>query len=146
MTHLEARRHAGASPERVTMLVEDGAVVATTRIRFRHPLLCFRAWLRFRKLYGGARTAPGFIRGCASVVNPSTLVNISVWTSRRSMLLWAGTRPHVAAVQWTYGRTREVWSADWILRHASPSALSWEGPVDGLEVGVSSAAARSTEP
>lgn len=118
------------------MLVEDGAAVATTRIEFRRAWSCFRAWMLFRRLYADARTAPGFVRGCVSFVDPRTLVNVSVWTSRRSMLLWAGTPSHVAAVQWTYGRTREVWSADWTLRHPSPSALEWGGPMDGLEVGL----------
>jgi hypothetical protein len=55
--------------------------------------------------------------------------------ARRAMLLWSGTRPHVQAVQWTYPRVSEVWSADWSLRHISPSASRWDGPLGDLPTG-----------
>jgi hypothetical protein len=46
--------------------------------------------------------------------------------------LWAGTPEHVTAVQSTYGEVEEVWSADWMLRHSSPSASAWSGPLTDL--------------
>ncbi len=81
-----------------------------------------------------ARHDAGFVRGCVCLVDPLTLVNISVWSSRRSMLLWAGKRLHLLAVQSTY-RGVEVWSADWSLRHTSPSASEWNGSLADLVPG-----------
>ncbi|MDQ6876184.1 MAG: DUF4188 domain-containing protein, partial [Candidatus Dormibacteraeota bacterium] len=117
------------------LLSVDGTVLATTRIRFRDPWSCLRAWLQFRKMYRELREEPDFVRGSLSIVGPSTLMNVSLWKSRRAMLLWSGTRPHVQAVQWTYPRVSEVWSADWSLRHISPSASRWDGPLGDLPTG-----------
>lgn len=58
------------------------------------------------------------------------------------MLLWSGSDAHVRAVRSTYGKVREVWSADWRLRRQSPSAVVWNGRVPrpvGIGDGVLSA-------
>jgi hypothetical protein len=104
-------------------------VLNVTRLRFRNPWDMLGALRRFRRLYAGTHPGDGLIRGELSLGVPWTIVNVSIWTNRRAMLLWSGTDAHVAVVRWTYGRVAEVWSADWYLRHQSPSALTWNGNV-----------------
>lgn len=102
-------------------------VIAVSRLRFKHIWYTFPAWIRFRRLYRDIAGHPGFVRGQVSVADPWTVVNISVWEGRRAMLEWSGLPGHIDAVRWTYGRTREVWSADWSLNRVSRSASRWEG-------------------
>ena len=78
----------------------------------------------------GAPTIPehaGLIRGEVAVAGPTVLTNVSLWRSKRQMLLWSGNDDHVRTVQWTYARTIEVWSAFWTLDASSPSAGAWNG-------------------
>lgn len=110
-----------------TDLAIQGPVIAVTRVRFRSCIWTVVAWLRFGRLYRKLTPASGFIGGHISVVDPLTLLNVSIWRERRAMLLWSGRTEHVRAVQWTYGKTTEVWSADWHRPRLSPSAQVWNG-------------------
>lgn len=109
----------------LTEAADEYPVLAVTRMRFKRVWALVPALMRFRRLYAEARTTPGFIRGHASVVNPWTVVNLSIWSSRRAMLQWSGRDMHVHAVRWTYTRVAEVWSADWRLNEVSQSASTW---------------------
>lgn len=75
------------------------------------------------------RVTTRLIRGDVTLSDPWTIINISMWRSRRSMLMWSGTDAHVAAVHSVLGRVHEIWSADWRLRHQSQSAVEWKGRV-----------------
>lgn len=110
-------------------LDDCGPVVALSRLRFKSAVTMIQAYFRFRALRESATRAPGFVRGSLIIAGPTTLMNTSVWSTRWAMLRWSGGRNHVRAVQWTYGRTVEVWSTYWLLLHASPSAERWDGPV-----------------
>lgn len=116
-----------AKPEGRTEGASARAVVAITRIRFRRSWDALSAIRRFYGLYRGARAEAGFLRGQVAVAGPYTLVNVSLWRDVRSMLLWSGGQQHVEAVQWTYGRTAEVWSGYFVLLHQSSSAVVWDG-------------------
>jgi hypothetical protein len=102
-------------------------VLNVTRIHFRFAWHLPIAALRFWQLYRRSSHEPDLVRGEISVSGLRTLTNISIWRNRRAMLLWSGRAAHVAAVQWTYGKTSSVWSADWTIRHQSPSATNWNG-------------------
>lgn len=110
-------------------LVDQGAgiVVVVTRLRVKHLWSLVPAFMKFRHLYGRAVSYPGFIRGHISIVDPWTLMNVSIWRSRWDMLQWSGNDEHVNAVRWTYQQAEEVWSADFQLRHVSKSAYRWDG-------------------
>lgn len=88
------------------------------------------ALLRFRALYRTTRSNQALLRGSVSVVGAHTLVNLSVWTDRRSLLLWTGTEVHVRAVQWTYPYTTEVWSVLCSIDYLSASGWRWAGEFD----------------
>ncbi len=125
-------RHVGRSPTRRTSALEGsgaGAVVAITRIAFKNVAATIVAYLKFLKLYRNARGEDGFVRGEVALVGPRTLLNVSIWRSRRSMLLWSGNSAHVAAVHRAQRRTREQWSTYWQLAHASESADKWDGRI-----------------
>lgn len=104
-----------------------GPVLATTRLRLRHAWLLIPALVKFRRLYREAGAHPGFMRGQVGIVDPWTLMNLSIWRSRWDMLQWSGSDGHVKAVRWTYERAAEVWSAEWELRRVSESACCWSG-------------------
>lgn len=104
-----------------------GPILALTRIRFRHALQMFVAWRAFRSMYRDARRVRGLMRGDVAIVGPRTLVNVSVWKDRASMLAWTGSSAHVRAVQSTYGRTVELWSTEWVIVSQRKSATSWQG-------------------
>lgn len=107
---------------------------AITRMKFKHFWWALLAWIEFRRLYQRARHHPGFIRGQAALADPRTIINVSIWRSDRDMRNWSGNEEHVRAVRWTYGRVREVWSAEWHHAHSSGSARNWDGvwaPLDG---------------
>lgn len=114
-----------------------------TRIRFRSIWTALIALARLAAMYRTARGAVGFVRGSASLSDPFTVVNLSMWTDERSMLLWSGNDAHVAAVRWTYRRRVEAWSAIWALEHQSASASRWTGE---LELRVEHGARRNQDP
>jgi hypothetical protein len=89
----------------------------------------FRAYRRFHKLHESASAQASFVRGDVTIAGPRTLINFSLWRDVRGMLLWTGTHEHVRAVQWTYSRTTEKWSAYFSLVHASRSASEWRGRI-----------------
>lgn len=123
---------AGFDETRLLRNNDDGAapVAAITRLRFRSPLVAAVALWRFHRLYRDARRHQSFVRGDVLLANLTTLVNISIWSEARGMLLWTGSSAHVSAVRWTYGRLAESWSAYFLLGHLSPSANLWNGRVD----------------
>lgn len=112
--------------------IGSGLTVAVTRVVFHSPMTAFTALRRFRRLYRQGRATPGLLRGQVALAGPRTLLNVSLWASPREMLLWSGTPEHVAAVQWTYGRTVEVWSGFAPFVQRSPSAKLWDGQLDHL--------------
>lgn len=106
---------------------DDTVVIAVSRLRFRSPLRALQALWQFRSLYKRARSYPGFIRGEVGLANTSTLMNCSIWSSRRQMLAWSGQDDHVIAVRVSHCYTTEVWSAEAALRTVSHSAHDWDG-------------------
>jgi len=85
------------------------------------------ALLRFRSLYRHAQSYPGFIRGQVSLAGPRTIMNVSLWRSRKQMLAWSGTDPHVVAVRLSQRQTLEVWSVDARLSAVSAYSHRWSG-------------------
>ncbi|HAF08679.1 MAG TPA: hypothetical protein DCK98_01160 [Chloroflexi bacterium] len=105
-----------------------GPILSLTRIRFKHWWLMLFAWLRFRRLYRSRLAgSSGPLRGAVMIEDTSTLVNITLWRDKRSLLLWSGNDRHVDEVRWTYSRSVETWSALSLLKEISPSARSWAG-------------------
>lgn len=107
----------------------DTSVLAATRLRFRRPWQMLMTAVAFWRLYRKARLAPGFIRGDVGMIDLHTLLNVSVWRDRESMLAWSGSAPHVHAVQSTYGQMAEVWSTEWAFFSQRGTAEEWTGRV-----------------
>lgn len=105
--------------------LDSGAVLALTRIRFKHAWHLPVALLKFHNQYAVARRKSGLVRGHVSVVDFRTIVNVSIWSDRWAMLQWSATDAHIDAVRWTYQRADEVWSADWTFSRLSRSANTW---------------------
>ena len=106
-------------------IADQNAVLAITRIRFKHAWHLPLALLKFHRQYKVARRESALVRGQVSVVDLRTVVNVSIWTHRWAMLQWSATDDHIDAVRWTYQRADEVWSADWVLNRLSRSANAW---------------------
>lgn len=102
-------------------------MVVVTRIRFRHRWHVPIAIALFIRLYQRARVDNRLLRGQVLVGQEMTVVNLSVWPSRQSMLEWAGHPDHVKLVRWTYKRSVEVWSAVCHIDDLSQSGHSWNG-------------------
>jgi hypothetical protein len=86
----------------------------------------------FIRLYRRARADNRLLRGQVLVGQGQTIVNLSVWPSRQSMLDWAGHPDHVKLVRWTYKRSVEVWSAVCHIDDLSQSGHSWNGELSFL--------------
>jgi len=105
----------------------SSAVATITRMRLRHWWYIVPTIRRFRELYGHTARDPAFIRGHFSVVDPWTIMNFSIWTNRRAMLLWSGASQHVQYVRWAQRHCRELWSSEWHLAAVSRGARRWSG-------------------
>lgn len=108
---------------------DDRAVLAITRIRFKHAWMMFIAVRKFRRLYSRSSLYPGFIRGEVGIADPWTLVNVSLWRNQSTMFQWTGNIEHVHGIRWTYQRATEVWSSYAVLQKVSRSAHRWSGKV-----------------
>lgn len=96
-----------------------------TRFRLPSTWSLLRFYWKYRGVSKRTKDVDGLLDAEFLIGDLHTAFIVSLWQSKEQMDRWIGVDEHVHAVHFSCGKTRETWSARWLLDAVSPSANSW---------------------